>query len=372
MSRSRRRRSAGQRPRHPLEYAASLHPGIEGIAIAEIESRLSNAQVIDSQRGWAVFDYPGMASQVLELRTTEDVFALLYRTHELPQHRGQAIPLLTRMAYSSRHWSQAMTQFYETRHPVKRVTYRVIAQMTGRHGFRRQEMRDAVLTGVQMRWPNWKPVADDAHLEIWVTAIDSYAAIAVRLSDRKMRHRTYKAEHVPASLRPSLAAAMVALSKPKPQDRFCDPMCGAGTILAERILYGPVQQLFGGDVDAQALVAAQVNLSLLDRSLATQILHLWDARHLPIGPGSLDVVVSNLPFGIQIGSHDDNTELYERLLMELGRTLRIGAGRAVLLTSEKELMRTLIGRQDRLILEDQVLIGVLGQAARIYALRKVR
>jgi 23S rRNA G2445 N2-methylase RlmL len=349
-----------------------VHPGIEEIVTAEIESRLSDAQVIDSQRGWTVFEYPGTASHILQLRTTEDVFALLYRTNDLPLHRGQAIPLLTRMAYSSRHWSQAMTQFYETRHPVKRVTYRVIAQLTGRHGFRRQEMRDAVLTGVQMHWPNWKPVADDAHLELWVTAIDSYAAIAVRLSDRKMRHRTYKAEHLPASLRPSLAAAMVLLSKPKPYDRFCDPMCGAGTILAERILYGPVQHLFGGDVDAQALAAAHTNLSRLDRLPADHVLHLWDAHHLPVSPASLDAVVSNLPFGIQIGSHDDNTALYERLFAELGRTLRIGAGRAVLLTSEKELMRSVIHGQDRLILEDQILIGVLGQAARIYVLRKIR
>jgi len=371
MSKSRRRRSARQGRSHPFEYAASLHPGIEQITAAEIEAKLNGAQVIDTQRGWTVFEYAGSASKVLELRTTEDVFALVYRTHDLPLHRGEAIPLLTRMAHGSRHWSRAMTKLYETRHPVKRVTYRVIAQMTGRHGFRRQEIHDAVLTGIQMRWPNWKPVDDDAHLEIWVTVIDSYATIALRLSNRQMRHRTYKAEHRPASLRPSLAAAMVAISKPKPHDRFCDPMCGVGTILAERALYGPAEYLFGGDVDEQALAAAQVNLSQLGQAPENHILHLWDAGHLPIGPRSVDAVVSNLPFGIQIGSHADNTRLYERLFSELGRTLLIGAGRAVLLTSEKELMRELIHRQQRLILEKQVLIGVLGQAARIYVLRRI-
>ena len=90
--------------------------------------------------------------------------------------------------------------------------------MTGKHAFRRHEVRDAVLSGVQTRWGRWKPVLDDAHLEIWTSIIGTWALIAVRLSSRTMRHRTYKVEHRPASLRPTLAAAMVHLSHPQPTD----------------------------------------------------------------------------------------------------------------------------------------------------------
>jgi len=227
-----------------------------------------------------------------------------------------------------------------------------------------------VLTGVQARWPGWKPVADDAHLEVWAAAIDRWVTIAIRLSDRKMRHRTYKREHRPASLRPSLAAAMVALSRPRPGDRFCDPMCGTGTILAERALYGPCRRLLGGDIDPDALKAAEVNLSQLRETRGRPILHLWDARTLPLRSGSLDVVVCNLPFGEQLGDHADNPALYERTFHELTRTLRPG-GRAVLLTSDKELMRQLIRSHGQLAREREVLVGVLGQAARIYVLAKI-
>jgi hypothetical protein len=51
------------------------------------------------------------------------------------------------------------------------------------------------------------------------------------------------------------------------------------------------------------------------------------------------------------------------------RVLRPG-GRAVLLTSEKELMRQLLRDHSELRREREILVGVLGQAARIYLLRR--
>jgi tRNA (guanine6-N2)-methyltransferase len=367
-----------------VEFAASVHPGLEEVSGQEITERLPGARIVDKTRGWIVFDYAGRAFDLLALRTTEDVFAVLYRTADLPSYRSGAIPLVARMARSSRYWNQAWTAFRQTRRrSVKRVTFRVIAQMSGKHGFRRQEVRDAVVAGIQSRQKQtrgWKLVADDAHLEVWTPIVGDWALIAVRLSDRRMRHRTYKKEHTPASLRPTLAAAMVYLSQPRSGDRFCDPMCGAGTILAERLQAGPYQAVVGGDIDPVAVRATRSNLRSITRVLAVSawqlddlrhgcIVHEWDAQALALASGSLDAVVSNLPFGEQIGSHQDNLALYDRFFGQLVRVLGRG-GRAVLLTSERELMRDLIERYPSLRLERQVLIGILGQAARIYVLRR--
>ena len=359
-------KSHRRRPPDAVEYAASVLPGLEDIAGEEIERRLKGAEVVASRRGWVVFRYPGNAADLLKLRTTEDVFVILFRTAGLSPYRKEAIPLLTRMARNSRYWDQALIRFHEARQRrVRRVTFRVVAQMTGKHAFRRHEARDAVLSGVQTRWSRWKPVLDDAHLEIWASIIGRWALIAIRLSDRTMRHRTYKAAHRPASLRPTLAAAMVHLSLPRPVDRFCDPMCGAGTILAERALNGPYGILIGGDIDPDALHAARANLR---RNVACT-LHRWDARTLPVRSRSLDAVVCNLPFGEKTGSHTDNPALYSRFFRQLIHVLCPG-GRAVLLTSEKKLMHSLLRRHTPLHCEREILVGVLGQAARIYVLRK--
>jgi tRNA G10 N-methylase Trm11 len=146
-------------------------------------------------------------------------------------------------------------------------------------------------------------------------------------------------------------------------------MCGAGTILAERALMGPSQALIGGDIDPRAVRAAVVNLSRLPRAVPEPELHLWDAGRLPLRSGTVDAVVCNLPFGEQLSSHEENVALYGRFFDQLARVLRPG-GRAVLLTSEKELMRQLLGSHPRISREREVLVGVLGQAARIYALRR--
>ncbi|MBN1641577.1 MAG: RNA methyltransferase [Anaerolineae bacterium] len=353
----------------PLEYAASVHPGLEEVTEDEIGSVLRGAQSVAKTRGWIVFRYPGDAGALLRLRTTEDVFVLLYRTDKLPSNRSGAMPLLTRMARDSYHWEQAMTSLYQTRRSVKRVTYRVIAQMSGQLGFRRHEIGDAVITGIQARWPRWKPVVEDAHVEVWAIVQGAWAAIGLRLSSRRMRHRAYKTDHRPASLRPSLAAAMVQLSQPRPGDRFCDPMCGAGTILAERALHGPFGELVGGDMDPDALQAAAANLMHVPAVGRAQVLHLWDARALPFRSLSLDVIVSNLPFGVQVGTHTDNVALYTRFFREMARCLRPG-GRAVLLSGEKALVRDLLRDTPALRREREILIGVLGQAARIYVLRR--
>lgn len=365
MSRARSRR---KRARTTPEYAASALPGLERVVSQELNDKLE-ATALDTRRGWVVFSYSGDVGDLLMLSTTEDVFVVLYRTAELPVSRKDALSLLTRMARGSRYWDPAWTQFRQTRRAVRRVTFRVIAQMAGKHPFRRQEARDAVLAGIHARWPGWKPVADDAHAEIWVSVVDRWATIAIRLSDRTMRHRTYKVEHRPASLRPTLAAAMVTLSRPRPGDRFCDPMCGAGTILAERARYGPFRELLGGDMDTGALRAARANLAQVREARGRHVVHLWDARALPVRSEWLDAVVSNLPFGEQVGSHAANLSLYQSFWGQLLRTLNHG-GRAVLLTSEKELMRDLLREHRQLEREQEILVGVLGQAARVYVLRK--
>lgn len=55
---------------------------------------------------------------------------------------------------------------------------------------------------------------------------------------------------------------------------------------------------------------------------------------LPLADASVDKVLTDLPFGKQFGSLEDNRWLYPRVLMELARVLRVG-GRAVLLTNQQ-------------------------------------
>lgn len=154
-----------------------------------------------------------------------------------------------------------------------------------------------------------------------------------------MRHRTYKMEHQPASLRPTVAAAMVRLAEIKPEQVVLDPMCGAGTILAEVLEWSRhyqvrPSQVVGGDIEKAALRAAGPNL----RKLGQASLSRWDARALPLADQSVDRIVCNPPFGKQLSRPEAIGPLYRDALREWDRVLRPG-GRAVLLVSETGALR---------------------------------
>jgi tRNA (guanine6-N2)-methyltransferase len=355
----RRRRDVGSHL-----FAAQVLPGLEQVAWEEIQKRLAGAVRVAEAQELVLFQWSGAPAALLELRTTEDVFAVVDYTGDLgPTHhdlRAYAQKLRTRRA-----WGLAVDLHRQARrHRVRRTTFRVVAQMRGRHSFRRVDAQRAVEGVVVTRFPNWKQVPDEAHLEVWLHLQPALALTSVRLSDRTMRHRQYKKSHLPASLRPTLAAAMVFLSQPRPDDHFCDPMCGAGTILIERAMAERYTGLWGGDRDAAAIAAARANIGPRHQPLS---LHRWDAGRLPLSDASLDRIVSNPPFGKQMGSPEANRHLYCRFFQEMSRVLRAG-GKAVLLTSQTDLIRQGLSVQPNLRQEREVSVRVLGQQAHIYVL----
>jgi tRNA G10 N-methylase Trm11 len=184
-----------------------------------------------------------------------------------------------------------------------------------------------------------------------------------------MRHRSYKIEHVPASLRPSLAAAMVRLADIRPGSVVLDPMCGAGTLLCEAVLFGRLLRrgneepltVYGGDVDTSAVRAANVNL----RQLGEFVVNPWDARDLPLEDESVDRILCNLPFGKQIGVAEEIGPLYDQAVPEFDRVLR-RKGRAVLLTSNVPALKRAV-RQVGWSQTRAVTVRVLGQKASILA-----
>lgn len=150
----------------------------------------------------------------------------------------------------------------------------------------------------------------------------------------------------PASTTPVIATVMVRLAKVEPGHTVLDPFCGAGTLLVEA-LRGSAGRLLGADHDSRWIQATRRNLDLArGRTADTDTaITLWrgDARRLPLRDGSVDRIVSNLPFGKRVGSHRHNVTLYPDVLREYARVLT-RSGRAVLLTEDKRLFTQSVQR----------------------------
>ena len=347
-----------------MQFYAFVAPGLEEIAQREIAARLG-AERQGQQRGVVFFATDAPPQALLALGTTEDVFALVARGPVAAERAGLA--QAGALVAESPLFAAAVGAHRRARPKrIKRITYRIVAQRRGQKHYARQEMRRALQQAVAWRFPRWKYVAEQALLEVWGLEAAGELLCGVRLSDQTMRHRTYKVAQVEASLRPTVARALVMLSEPEDGDVFLDPMCGAGTLLIERGLSGRYAQLLGGDIRSAAVAAARTNIGPRYKPIAVR---QWDARDLPLGDGSVDRVVCNLPFGKKIGEPQALRSLYEGFAGEVVRVLRAG-GVAVCLTSERTLLAEAFGAWPALYMERVYPVEVLGQRAFCCKLKK--
>lgn len=331
------RPDADSKPLPPLY--ATVHGGLEPVAADEITRDLGG-EVKKTSRGLVVFRVESLTPDVLQLRTTEDVFLLAWGSDSLTYKPADLDTIRTWTAKKP-DWDRLFRLHHLIRPKTKgRPTYNLICQMQGEHGYRRADAREAFTAGLGGVIPHgWQFADENAWLEIWLTIRGKTAACGVRLSDRTMRHRTYKQEHIAASLRPTVAAAMVRLAGVGPGMAVLDPLCGAGTILAEvidtaRRRRGEPVRVIGGDIDPNAVFVASQNLG----KLGPVDLARWDATRLPLAAASVDRIVTNPPFGKQLATPDEIPALYEDLIREWDRVLRPG-GRGVFLVMEQEALR---------------------------------
>jgi len=345
----------------PACYAL-VHPGLETVAADEIVRDLGG-EIKKTSRGVIVFRVPVIDEDLLKLRTVEDVFLLAWGTDALT-YRAADLKQIRAWTAQYKRWPQLFEIHRAMRPKIKgKPTYHLVAQMQGKHVYMRADAGKAISRGLDEKIPpTFERVDEDAYLEIWLTIRGSMGICGVRLSDRSMRHRTYKSEHMPASLRPTLAAAMVRLADAHHGQIVLDPMCGAGTILAEQIAMSKAKRtgfisVWGGDIEQEAIRAAYANLQSVGPTNFTR----WDATRLPIASESIDRIVSNPPFGRQLSTPEAIVPLYREMIREADRVLKPG-GKAVYLVSEMEVLRDAI-HPTTWQATRQMKVQVLGQPA---------
>ncbi|OQX69168.1 MAG: hypothetical protein B6A08_06755 [Sorangiineae bacterium NIC37A_2] len=192
---------------------------------------------------------------------------------------------------------------------------------------------------------------------LFVRMENDRVTVSVDASGERLHRRGYRTHVAEASLRETLAAAMLRALLPEPSDRIViwDPFCGAGTVLLEAVLRAEISRIelsrkfafeewpsvasvlessravvraqetrphtvcaIGSDIDPRAVSAARVNLlSLLARKTSpvesTAEFHVGDvadmARQIPKGA----IVLTNPPYGHRL----DEGQAIRRLLRVL-------------------------------------------------------
>lgn len=156
----------------------------------------------------------------------------------------------------------------------------------------------------------------------------------------------------------------------QPGDIVCDPMCGGGSIPIEGAVGFKNGYFIGGDFHDLAAERTGNNLKAFDRKIPADSLQ-WDATRIPLRDNSIDVLVSDLPFGKRSGSKADNRVLYPQVMLSMARVVRPKTGRAVLLTQDKNSMFKSAGKFNKFWkINRQMYCNIGGLAALVFIMSR--
>ncbi|XP_069350464.1 THUMP domain-containing protein 2 isoform X4 [Eulemur rufifrons] len=176
-----------------------------------------------------------------------------------------------------------------------------------------------------MKQFGWKADLRNPDLEIFVHLNDIYSVVGIPVFRVPLASRAYIKT---AGLRSTIAWAMASLAEIKAGEFVLDPMCGLGTILLEAAKEWPDVYYVGADVSDSQLLGACDNLQAAGLKDKIELLKV-SVIELPLPSESVDIIISDIPFGKKFKLGKD----IKSILQEMERVLRVG-GTIVLLLSE--------------------------------------
>lgn len=165
-------------------------------------------------------------------------------------------------------------------------------------------------------------------------------------------HPDYKKILKKGELRPDLCTLLCLLSEPNKEDVFMDPFSGSESIVRTRMKMLGYKNIISGDINFGG-----------DKKL--DALNLKNTHDV-----SISKIVTDPPWGINVGKELDLESFYNRMMKEFNRVL-VAGGILVLLVGDKILFNKILDSYgDKYIVFKYYDILVNGKKARVYKLIK--
>ncbi len=363
-------------------YEAIAPEGLEEVVWEEIEGRFGEQvkllNALGGEGGLLQFTYGGAPEKLLTLKGPFAVYSA--RRFDVPRPKAllghENINIITAlideiMEYTNR--KNFHTLYLAAAGSDSDVMQRIVKEVSDRFGLEVSETEGDLLIRI-------RPARD---VEAW--------DVLVRMTARPLSVRKWRVCDYPGALNAAVAAGILMLTECNADDVVLNVCCGSATLMIERAGLGPAARLIGCDINASALTCARANLKaagLMDKHKpksgklhAVKLLlstlqtvpraevYPWDATDLPLDDESVSMVISDLPFGHDVGSHDGNLLLYPKLLREAGRVAKSGA-QGIFLTHEIRLMDTTLDVSAEWRVEGILPVHINGLNPRIYLLIK--
>uniref|UniRef100_A0AAY5L3J8 THUMP domain containing 3 n=1 Tax=Esox lucius TaxID=8010 RepID=A0AAY5L3J8_ESOLU len=261
---------------------------------------------------------------------------------------------------------------------AKVLKFRVTCNRAGdKHSFSSNEAARDFGGAVQELF-QWKADMTKFDIEVLLNIHNVEMVIGIALTEESL-HRRNITHFGPTTLRSTLCYGMLRLCKPQASDVILDPMCGTGAIPLEGAIEWQQAFYLAGDNNDMAVSRTVNNICHIQKKRRDKgsISGLpidtvqWDLCHLPMRTSSVDIIITDMPFGKRMGSRKNNWDLYPSCLKEMARVTRPGSGKAVILTQDKKCFQKAISRMGGLWRKHHtVWVNVGGLHAGVFLLKR--
>ncbi|XP_066284424.1 tRNA (guanine(6)-N2)-methyltransferase THUMP3-like [Branchiostoma lanceolatum] len=214
-------------------------------------------------------------------------------------------------------------------------------------------------------------------IEVVLNIYGDQVTVMIALTKLSLHRRNIQ-HFGPTTLRSTIVYSMLRIANVQAGEVVCDPMCGSGAISIEGAVDFQQCLHLSGDNHECACPRTRANIATINNQkrrkgegvLPVDTL-MWDVGNLPLRDESVDVFITDMPFGKRHGSKQGNWELYRRTVRDMGRVCRYSTGRAVLLTEDKKCLNKVLAEYDSLWTKKLVLVIKMGGLdAAIYQLKR--
>ena len=344
------------------KYEATVITGFEWISTEEVKEKIEGAQNVNHSMGRVIFESNCDPSKIIQLRSVDNVYVIVAQEtlEQMPQDnkddlKAKLTKLMKEVDWKTglRVW-QRINPFRKTEdldviltegeaHKQLKPAFRVTCNRTGEgHGFKSGDAA-SVFGGMIEDTFKWPVSMKKFDVEIVLNVKDKTWSVCLALTRQSLHRRNLVSLGV-TTLRATVCYNMLRLANIIPGDIVCDPLAGTGAIMMEASVSRGDCFTLCGDHNNVAIKHCSKNAEALltspDSSKYAPLNSVkFDTTNMPLRTASIDVLVSDLPFGRRIGTKTMNSALYPKLLSEMARVTPPSTGRAILLTQDYKNMK---------------------------------
>ncbi|OTF81190.1 THUMP domain-containing protein 3-like protein, partial [Euroglyphus maynei] len=331
-----------------ITYEATVTTGLESLAKLEIRKKIADCSDINHTNGHIIFRTKRGYDEISKLCSIDNIFVVIYDDYH-PNLIDMDLETLYREIFISViekcDWKTGMAVWKEAMKFVGDIdalldlddksaipSFRASCNRNGEHKFTSQDAAHRFGGLIHDRF-QWKVSLKQYDLEVVLNIKNNSLRILLCLTKESLSKRHIVSFGL-TTLRGTIAYNLIQIANVQPGEIVCDPLCGSGVIPVECSKNWPDNFIIAADLFETAIDKTRTNFDANDLFKRTGLLRC-DSTQLPLRDNTIDVFVTDLPFGKRMGNKMNNTRLYPLLITEMIRCSRIGSARIVILTQDK-------------------------------------